>query len=259
MRNKEPDMKPFVALISSFFILFILHVQYVWAHTDEGTAMDEEIAAVYMEMADALNEDPPDFSLAADHFEKVKEEISRHMGEEPATTVMTHLKNEDKQAVQRAMQKIMVLNIVSHLNLAEDNYDDYELANDYLQRAYATYEVLSLDVRAEDKALDEALRIEFDSAAKTLGTPGVFGMGEKKSDRDTFLESKGMIITALRDQFNMEGVEVGHFHGEKDEIVEKQKPETPPASEASKWNWLPVASAVLIMLAILFVTMQKRR
>lgn len=252
-------MKPFIALISSFFILFVLHVQFVWAHTDEGAAMDEEIANVYTEMTEALNEDPPDFSLATEHFERIKEEINRHMGEEPSKTVSTHLQNEDRQAVKRAMQKIMVLNIVSHFDLAEDHYDNYELASEHLQKAYVTYEALSLDVRADDKALDEALRIEFDRAVKSLGIPGVFGMGEKEADRDHFLESKSMIISALRDQFNMAGIDIGHFNGEKDEIVERQKPEQTPSPDGTKWNWLPVASGVFIMLMILFFTMRRKK
>ncbi|ADI25858.1 hypothetical protein [Geobacillus sp. C56-T3] len=224
-----------------------------------GDPNKEAVAEAYKEMKEKLNEQPPNFAAAKEIFGTIKEEIDMHMGPEPSKAVLAAIEAKDRQAVIKDMEKILVLNIARRLDNIEANFDQYDTSKRLLAKAFATYEALSPIIQGKDPALDKQLRTEFDKALQSLGNPGLFGVGEKKSDIDTFKKSKETILTVLQKQFGLESLEVGHF---SDSAIEKpdevRKKEWTDLSKAK--NWIPLIVIVVVVLgaALIYVRRRKR-
>ncbi|ASS98636.1 hypothetical protein B9L19_04810 [Geobacillus thermocatenulatus] len=224
-----------------------------------GDPNKEAVAEAYKQMKEKLNEQPPDFAEAKEIFGTVKEEIDMHMGPEPSKAVLAAIEAKDRQAVIKDMENILVLNIARRLDNIEANFDQYDTSKRLLAKAFATYEALSPIIQGKDAALDKQLRTEFDKALQSLGNPGLFGVGEKKSDIKTFKKSKEAILSALQKQFGLKSLKVGHFSEsatEKPDAV--QKKEWTDLSEAK--NWIPIIVIVVVVLgaALIYVWRRKR-
>ncbi|MEW5320878.1 hypothetical protein V2J23_01670 [Geobacillus thermoleovorans] len=224
-----------------------------------GDPNKEAVAEAYKQMKEKLNEQPPNFDSAKQIFETVKKEIDMHMGTEPSEAVLSALESKDRQAVIKDMEKILVLNIARRLDNIEANFDQYDTSKRLLAKAFATYEALSPVIQGKDPALDKQLRTEFDKALQSLGNPGLFGVGEKKSDINVFKKSKETILTTLQKQFGLKSLKVGHFSesaAEKPDAV--QKKEWTDLSEAKNWIPLIVIAVVIIGAFLIYVRRRKR-
>ncbi len=224
-----------------------------------GDPNKEAVAEAYKEMKEKLNEQPPNFAAAKEIFETVKEEIDMHMGPEPSKAVLAAIEEKDRQTVIKDMENILVLNIARRLDNIEANFDQYDTSKRLLAKAFATYEALSPVIQGKDPALDKQLRTEFDKALQSLGNPGLFGVGEKKSDINVFKKSKETILTTLQKQFGLKSLKVGHFSenaAEKPDAV--QKKEWTDLSKVK--NWIPLVVIVIVVLgaALIYVRRRKR-
>ncbi|MGP3559583.1 hypothetical protein [Geobacillus sp. BK01] len=224
-----------------------------------GNPNEEAVAEAYKQMKEKLNEQPPNFAAAKDIFGTVKEEIDMHMGTEPSTAVLRALEEKDRQAVTSNMETILVLNIARRLENIEKNFDQYDTSKRLLAKAFATYEALSPIIQGKDQALDKQLRAEFDNALQSLGNPGLFGVGEKKSDINVFKKSKETILTALQKQFGLKSLKVGHFSESATEKPDEvQKKEWTDLSKVKNWIPLIVIAAIIIGAALIYVRSRKR-
>ncbi|MBO8171437.1 MAG: hypothetical protein H0Z33_06025 [Bacillaceae bacterium] len=249
-------MKRLIFFLLCLFILFTLHIQQAMAYS-YGDPSEELVAEVYKVMAEELEKASPDFEAAEEAFRTVEEEVQLHMGSDWVEQVNQGLADEDKALTLQTMQKILVLNIARRLENVETNFEDYNTSRILLAKAYSTYEALSLDVREQDKALDEEIRKKFDLALEALGNPGLFGVGQKESDPDTFIETKDWILSQLQDYFQLESLDVGHFTEE--DPAETGQPNKTPVAKGGTSNWLPLLVIVLVIVAVLIYTWRKRR
>lgn len=214
----------FIFSLAMIFILNSIPIS-VFAYS-YGDPNEEKVAEAYKQMAEKLNEQPPNFAEACAIFETVKEEIDMHMGKEPSQAVLSALDKKDKEAVLKNMEKILVLNIARRLENIEKNFEQYDTSKRLLAKAFATYEALSPMVQGKDAALDKRLRDEFNKALQSLGNPGLFGVGEKETDIEQFKKSKETILTSLQKHFGLKSLKVGHFSEsatEKPQEVQKKE------------------------------------
>ncbi|MBY6269619.1 hypothetical protein, partial [Parageobacillus thermoglucosidasius] len=230
-----------------FFLFFSLALIFILNSTpisvfaySYGDPNEEKVAEAYKQIAEKLNEQPPNFAEARAIFETVKEEIDMHMGKEPSQAVLSALDKKDKEAVLKNMEKILVLNIARRLENVEKNFAQYDTSKRLLAKAFATYEALSPMVQGKDAALDKQLKDEFNKALQSLGNPGLFGVGEKETDIEQFKKSKETILTSLQKQFGLKSLKVGHFsESATEKPQEVQKKEWTDLSKLK--NWIPIA------------------
>lgn len=220
-----------------------------------GDPNEELVAEAYKEMLIKLNQSPPDYKSATAIFETVKEELDMHMGPEPVEAVLTHLENEDKDAVISNMEKILVLNISRRLDNIDKSFEEYDTSKKLLAKAFATYKALSPVVQEKSEDSDREVTKSFESALEALGNPGLFGVGEKESNYDQFVADKEEILITLKTVFEMESVEVGHYTEEDFQGSENvQNQEWTDVSNLK--NWIPI---VLLVGAISGVVLYVRK
>lgn len=221
-----------------------------------GDPNEEKVAEVYKEMQLKLDEDPPNFSAAESLFGTVKEEIDMHMGSEPGEVIMKSINDEDKEATIENMEKLLVLNIARRLESIEKNFEEYDNSKKLLAKGFATYQALSPKVEANNPEIDKQIKADFDAALEALGNPGLFGVGKKPSDIETFKAKKEEILNVLQKEFNLPNLEVGHFS----ETAEEQGTGKKDWTDLSNLrNWIPLVLIVVVIAAIVFIGIRKRR
>ncbi|MDP5275343.1 hypothetical protein [Chengkuizengella axinellae] len=246
-------MKQAILIIVIFFVLLGSYQQVSHAYT-YGDPNEELIAEVYKAMDAQLNVDPPNFTEAETIYLTVKEDIELHMGIEPSQAVMDALEAEDSEAVMTALENILVLNIARRLEYIEQGFDDYATTKLLLAKGLATYDALSPIIIENDKQLDDQMRQEFNLALDALGNPGLFGVGEKESDIDAFVNSKEKILNILSEQFQLENVEVGHFVPEEGQV--SQAPKFVDLNNIK--NWIPIIIIFIVIILIVVYALKKR-
>ncbi|MED4903819.1 hypothetical protein [Parageobacillus thermoglucosidasius] len=248
-----------------FFLFFSLALIFILNSTpisvfaySYGDPNEEKVAEAYKQIAEKLNEQPPNFAEARAIFETVKEEIDMHMGKEPSQAVLSALDKKDKEAVLKNMEKILVLNIARRLENVEKNFAQYDTSKRLLAKAFATYEALSPMVQGKDAALDKQLKDEFNKALQSLGNPGLFGVGEKETDIEQFKKSKETILTSLQKQFGLKSLKVGHFsESATEKPQEVQKKEWTDLSKLK--NWIPIAILVIVIAGAVVYSWRRKR
>lgn len=227
-----------------------------------GDPSEEKVAEAYKEMVIKLNEEPPNFGEAKKIFDSVKEEIAMHMGSEPTSVIEKDFENENKEAIIKDYEKILVLNIARRMESIEKNFNDYDTGKKLLAKAFATYEAISPNVQGENAEKDKSLRDAFDKSLEALGNPGLFGVGQKESDPDAFKEHKEFILKELQEQFKLESLDVGHFSESATEQEQSAggKGGNDWTDRSSLKNWLPIAIiAALIAGAVIYAVRKRKR
>jgi hypothetical protein len=250
-------MRKFILAITALVISVTCLQEQAYAYS-YGDPNEEEVAEVYKEMLVKLNETPPNYKDAIAIFDTIKEELDMHMGPEPAEAVLTHLENEDKEAVIRDMEKILVLNISRRLENIDNKFEEYDTSKKLLAKSFATYKALAPVVEEKDLEKHQQLTANFETALEALGNPGLFGVGEKESNYNGFVESKDEILLTLKELFNMKSVEVGHFIEEDFEATEGYKDETWTDFSNLK-NWIPIVLLISAIAGIVIYVKRKKR
>lgn len=250
-------MKKFILALCVFLLSVSVYSKPAFGYS-YGDPNEEIVAEVYKEMAAKLNQSPPDFTSAAAIFETVKEELDMHMGPEPSKAVLTHLKNEDKEAVISNMEKILVLNIARRLENIDKNFQEYDTSKKLLAKAFATYKALSPVVNEKKPEDDQKLNKHFESALESLGNPGLFGVGEKESNYDQFVKDKEEILLTLKNTFEMKSIEVGHFSEEDFEASDNVKNEGWTDYSNLK-NWIPIVILIGAIIAVVLFVRKRNR
>jgi hypothetical protein len=223
-----------------------------------GDPNEEKVAEAYKEMLIKLNDTPPDYSSAKEIYGTVKEEIDMHMGKEPSEAVLSHIENEDKDAVINDMEKILVLNIARRLDNIDSKFEEYDTSKMLLAKAFATYKALSPMVEEKDPDAHQKLETSFQTALDALGNPGLFGVGEKQSNYDQFIASKDEIFHTLKESFDMQSLEVGHF-SEEDLQTSEQYNNEGWTDLSNLKNWIPIILLIgAIVAVVVYVSRRKR-
>jgi hypothetical protein len=222
-----------------------------------GDPNEEKVAEVYKEMQLKLDENPPNFQAAKSLFETVKEEIDMHMGKEPGEVIVKSLNDEDKEAAIENMEKLLVLNVARRLESIEKNFEEYDNSKKLLAKGFATYQALSSKVEADNPEADKQIKDDFDAALASLGNPGLFGVGKKPSDIEAFKNYKEEILTTLQKEFNLASLEVGHFTESATEEEGTGKKDWTDLSNIR--NWIPLILIVVVIAAVVFIGIRKRR
>jgi hypothetical protein len=226
-----------------------------------GDPNEEKLADIYKQMLLKLDENPPNFSEAKRIYGSVQEEVDMHMGPEPSEVILKNIADKDKENLIKNLDELLVLNIARRFESIENNFAEYDTSKKLLAKGFATYEALSPKIESSNPELDKNLKTEFDLALKSLGNPGLFGVGEQKSDINAFKESKEKILTALQKEFDIKSLEVGHFSENATET------ETSTNTGKKEWtdrsnirNWVPIILIVgLLAGIIIFATAKKRK
>lgn len=249
-------MKKFSVLI---FIVAVflnsLSIKSAYAYS-YGDPNEEKLAEVYKEMLVKLDENPPNFSAAKKLFETERKEVDMHMGPEPAKLILDNIKDEDKEATITNMEKLLVLNIARRLESIEKNFSEYDTAKKLLAKGFATYDALSPKIEAENPENDKKIRADFDQALESLGNPGLFGVGKKEANLDSYKENKEEILNNLKTEFKLKSLEVGHFSESATESSNGKKDWTDISNIR---NWIPLVLIVGVMIAVIVFVIRKRR
>ncbi|WP_210364993.1 hypothetical protein [Bacillus sp. REN3] len=221
-----------------------------------GDPNEEKVAEVYKEMKIKLDENPPNFQAATSLFETVKEEVDMHMGTEPGEVIMKNLEKEDKEATLVNMERLLILNIARRLESIEKNFEEYDTSKKLLAKGFATYQALSPKVESKHPEVDKKVKSEFDAALAALGNPGLFGVGKKPSDLESFKTSKEEILASLQKEFGLASLEVGHFTESAEEESTGKKDWTDLSNIK---NWIPLILIVTIIAAVVWIGIKRRK
>lgn len=220
-----------------------------------GDPNKEELAEVYKKMLVELDKNPPDFATAKKHFDTVRKEVDMHMGKDPSKIILGNLEDEDKQATISNMDKLLVLNIARRLENIEKKFNEYETSKRLLAKGYATYEALSPKVESSNPTVHQEIDTEFDKALTALGNPGLFGVGKKEADKDTFTSSKDKILSSLKKEFDIKSLEVGHF---SESASEKESTKNEWTDVSNLRNWIPIILIVAVIVGVVIYSIRKR-
>lgn len=249
--------KRIVSILAVIMVISSLAMPQLAKAYSYGDPTEEKVAEAYAEMSAKLSESPPDYDQAEKIFATVEDEIKLHMGEDAVSAVKSELENENKDAILTNMQQVLVLNIARRLENVEGKFEEYETTRKLVGKADATYKKLSPIVEKNDPELDSTIKQEFETMLDSLGNPGLFGVGEKESDKEQFKKSKETVINGLKDQFDMKSVEIGHFGESATEDTTGTGNEWTDLGQLS--NWIPLVLIVLVVAGVVFYSMKKRR
>lgn len=247
--------KTFLSLI--VLILISLPIHNSASAYSYGDPNEEKIAEAYKNMQVQLDESPPDFAEAKKIYQTVQEEIDMHMGPEPTEVIMDNIENENKEELVQNMEKLLAMNISRRLENVDENFKDYDTSKRLLAKGFATYEALSPRVAESSKEMDTQIRDEFNKALEALGNPGLFGVGKSEASQDAFNESKEIILTDLKKEFDIKDFTSGHFSADEGEST---------ASDTTDWtdlaslkNWLPIVIIVAVLALVAVYAIRKRK
>jgi hypothetical protein len=251
-------MKKIIMLaICTLFISLSVVTESAYGYS-YGDPNEEKVAEAYKEMLVKLNDTPPDYKSAKEIYGTVKEEIDMHMGKEPSEAVISHLENEDRDAVILDMEKILVLNISRRMDNIDKNFQEYDTSKKLLAKAFATYKALAPVVEEKNPEVHQQLENNFQAALEALGNPGLFGVGEKESNYEQFIASKDEILTSLQNLFDMRSVEVGHFTEEDFQAAEQYNNEG-WTDFSNLRNWIPIGFLVGAIAVVVIYVIRKKR
>ncbi|BCB05055.1 hypothetical protein [Bacillus sp. KH172YL63] len=244
---------------TTFTLLFLLY-NIVFSSTASaysyGDPSEEKIAEAYKEIMIKLDEDPPNYKESKKIYETVQEEVDQHMGEKPSQVILDELDNKEKEKVIQHFDELLVLNIARRLEGIDQNFSEYDTSKRLLAKGFATYKTLSPKVEGENPELDGKIREAFDQALESLGNPGLFGVGTKKSDQEAFKENKTFILDSLQEEFNIKSLEVGHF---AESATEESSGKQEWTDISNLKNWLPIIIIVAGLAAAIVYAVRKRK
>lgn len=194
-------------LFFSIMLIFVLSsvapmTANAYVYGDPGK---EELAEAYKELEKYVENDDWDNTRAV--YDSYQKEFDLYFTKtkEP---IEQAFENEDKQLLLKSYQAALRLNIERRLYFAEEQFADYGQAKLLLAKARGTFNVLEPLVmeRSNQKLVDD-IYLAFDEALASLGNPGLFGIGNKESDLDTFKKNTKFILTGIQPLFPLPGEE----------------------------------------------------
>jgi hypothetical protein len=183
-------------------VLLLSVPQQVGAYS-YGDPSKEVIAEAFNEMVVKVN--AADWAGTAEIYKVHRPEIESHFGASVAATLDADIEAKDQDRFVSNYKALLVLNLERRFTYANDAVNDYSQAKLLLAKAKGTYDALQPYVKND--ALHKQIVAAFDEALTALGNPGLFGVGEKPIDPDTFKTKTSFILGKMKPLFPMKKAE----------------------------------------------------
>ncbi|HZG54889.1 hypothetical protein [Paenibacillus sp.] len=207
-------------------ILLLLAPQQVGAYS-YGDPSKEIIAEAMNEMIAKLPESAPDWAAVGEIYKVHRPEIESHFGASVAATLDADIAAKDRERFLSNYKALLVLNLDRRFQYANKDVNDYAQAKLLLAKAKGTYDVLQPYVG--DDATNAAVLAAFEEALTALGNPGLFGVGEKPVDPETFRTKTDFILGKMKPLFPFRAAPA-----EKPAAAEPAPKPQPAATEPAK-------------------------
>ncbi|MDQ0111043.1 hypothetical protein [Paenibacillus harenae] len=162
-----------------------------------GDANTEDVAETFKVIAGALSGDKADWKTVQDTHQVRRSEIQSHFGESVALTLDKNIEAKDSKLLIANYKAVLVMNLDRRFTYALKDVADYAAAKLLLAKAKATFDTLAPYMSSGTDDINKA----FDDALEALGNPGLFGVGEKEADPDTFKVKVDYIYGKVKPSF----------------------------------------------------------
>ncbi|MDQ6423245.1 hypothetical protein RB620_27835 [Paenibacillus sp. LHD-117] len=162
-----------------------------------GDANTEDVAETFKAIVSALSGDQPDWKTALETHRVRRSEIQSHFGESVALTLDKNAEAKDGKLLIANYKAVLVMNLDRRFTYALKDVGDYAAAKLLLAKAKATFDTLSPYMASGTDDINQA----FDDALEALGNPGLFGVGKKEADPETFEQKVKFIYDKVKPGF----------------------------------------------------------
>jgi hypothetical protein len=243
------------SLFFGLSLIFILNYILLPSHASAysyGDPGEEKIAEAYKELETSLEND--DWDNAKKIYDSYEKDFDLYFSK-VTPDIDKAFKEKDKELLLTSWRAALMLNIERRLHFAQEQFDDYGQAKLLLAKARGTYNVLEPFV-VEEEGQEKADKIyaSFDTALKSLGNPGLFGIGSKDNDPDAFDKEVESIIGELQPLFPIPSEEAGQSHLNEENLGLLNG--LTEGGSSSFWLYFSIA---LILLLIVLIVINKRK
>lgn len=179
-----------------FALLLLLSPAQVLAYS-YGDANTEDVAETFKIIVGAVGGNKPDWKVVEEAHKVRRSEIKSHFGEAVAVTLDKNIEAKDSKLLVANYKAVLVMNLDRRFTYALKDVSDYAGSKLLLAKAKATFDTLSPYMNAGTDDINHA----FDDALEALGNPGLFGVGEKEADPETFKQKVNFIYGKVKPQF----------------------------------------------------------
>ncbi|WP_243386119.1 hypothetical protein [Bacillus kexueae] len=248
-------MKRYKTLLLLFILILSFNYIYVpsvgaYSYGDPGK---EDFAEAYKEIDAYASQG--DWELAEAVFETYEKEFDLYF-KKPKELIDEAFETKDLDLLLGSYQAALALNIERRLHFAEDSFEEYGQAKLLLAKARGTYDILHpLAVEKLGQDQTEEIYKAFDDALTALGNPGLFGIGNKEQDPETFKTAIELIISLTAESFplpNDKEADESHLTEENLGIDTTLSDESHPF-----WLWFTIALATIFV--VLVIVQQRRK
>ncbi|WP_374722936.1 hypothetical protein [Peribacillus tepidiphilus] len=228
------------------------NVGFAYSYGDPGK---EALAEAYKELDKYI--DANDWASAKKVYETYQKEFNLYFNK-VKPDIEKGFKEKDKKLVLRSYQAAMRLNVERRLHFAQEQFDDYGQAKLLLAKARGTFTVLE-PIMVEKEGQEAANKIykAFDDALAALGNPGLFGIGSKNSDKESFDQNVTYIIGELAPLFPI----VSEEEKDKSHLTEENLNILDKFSEnggSSFWFWFAMVLIVAFIMIVVTGKIKKK-
>ncbi|BBI31342.1 hypothetical protein [Cohnella abietis] len=184
-----------LGLVAMLLLLWVAPVQ-VSAYS-YGDANTEDIAETFKLIEASLSGASPNWKTVREAYKTRRSEIKSHFGEAVAITLDKNIEAKEAELLTANFKAVLVLNLDRRFTYASKDVKDYAGAKLLLAKAKATFDTLAPYISSGTDEINKA----FDDALDALGNPGLFGVGKKEVDPETFKERVGFIHKKVKPLF----------------------------------------------------------
>ena len=183
-------MKKLLLALIALFIATNLNA-YSYASAGKEPTIDSK-----EQIMKALNND--DFTTASKIF-KEHEKNYRYLTKEFIPSLydglQKGLENKDKKQIVKYLELSIAAEIQRRIDGGLQNIKVYNIAKVMVMKAKKFYSLLSISL---DKQTDEKLKKAVTNCIKSIGNPGLFGVGAKPSNKDEYIKNQKLIIEIVQ-------------------------------------------------------------
>lgn len=184
-----------IGLLLIAFMLWLSPAQ-AWAYS-YGDANTEDVAETFKLVVSSVGGSNAEWTTAAEAHKVRRSEIASHFGEDVALTLDKNIEAKDSALLIANYKAVLVMNLDRRFTYASKDPSDYAGAKLLLAKAKATFDTLAPYMSSGTDEINTA----FDEALEALGNPGLFGVGQKDADPDTFKQKVNFIYGKVSPKF----------------------------------------------------------
>lgn len=143
-----------------------------------------------------------DFKQVEAELSKLNEELIYLKNEHDVDLILPFenaLKRQDKLKIEQLIDVALLEEIIRRLEGAKTNLDDYQVAKVLVVKSKLFLDLLKPKLAAKES---EQANVAINGLLKSIGNPGVFGVGLAPADEKAFVEYQQKLLSALQ-QFHL--------------------------------------------------------